>query len=462
VGSLFTSRWSSERRQSSGLGAVTAKMPTSSQVGFRHTTPFGTSPSLDETSLGRATEPSVDPQPAAGQQDQLRRVMNVGSKSKGHSVDMIETAATSDQQRNDAASERPATTVKDTGPSATSVQSVTTGISGFIARVLEQLSLSSWLPAIVFVGNAALLFALHGKKSIDIVGAVRDLIQLNWGILIVLLFALVITAVITQAFEFETIRLMEGYVDTRSNALVRPVLHRIRRHQTKRAQLEASITRARRTAIANARRRAMGDDLATEEDLRNLEVYEYLIFNKDIPEQLMPYVADANDFEWKERADAADLYVLDAMEARFNSYPAAHRVLPTRLGNVLRAAEDTVPLDADEDLEGFILRHNDLLPSTIRSEHAEYRSRLEMYCGLALILVALTGLAGGTLWGYTDEWGWRVVIPAVFLALTWVSYQAAVASASGYGQALKEASGWVEQHVELSGGNATRDVGERN
>lgn len=375
---------------------------------------------------------------------------------------MAQTAATTDQRKNDAASDPPAATSKEPGPSAQSVQSVTTGISGFIARVLEQLSLSSWLPAIVFVGNAALLFALHGKKNLDIVGAVKDLIELNWGILVVLLFALVITAVITQAFEFETIRLMEGYVDTRSGALVRPVLHRIRRHQTKRAQLEASIARARQTAIANAHRRAMDDELATEEDLRSLEIYEYLIFNRSIPDQLMPYVAAASDFQWTERADAVDLYVLDALEARFNSYPAAHRVLPTRLGNVLRAAEDTVLLVDGEDLEGFILRHNDLLPATIRSEHAEYRSRLEMYCGLALIFVALAGLAGGTLWGYTDEWGWRVLTPAVYLALTWVSYQAAIASASGYGQALREASGWVENRAELGGGNAQGDASERN
>jgi hypothetical protein len=375
---------------------------------------------------------------------------------------MAQTAATTDQQKNDAASDPPATIKNETGPSATPGPSVATGISGFIARVLEQLSLSSWLPATVFVGNAALLLALHGKKSLDVVGAVKNLIALNWGILVVLLFALVITAVITQAFEFETIRLMEGYVNTRSGALLRPVLHRIHRHQTKRAQLETSIVRARRTAIANARRRAMEDEVATEGDLRSLEVYEYLIFNKTIPEQLRPYVAAANEFEWTERADAADLYVLDALEARFSSYPAAHRVLPTRLGNVLRAAEDTVLLDDDEDLEGFILRHNDLLPATIRSEHAEYRSRLEMYCGLALIFVALAGLAGGSLWGYTDEWGWRVLTPAVYMALTWVSYQAAVASASGYGQALREASGWVEKRAELSGGNAQGDANERN
>ena len=78
-------------------------------------------------------------------------------------------------------------------------------------------------------------------------------------------------------------------------------------------------------------------------------------------------------------------------------------MLPTRLGNVIAAAEDQVRLGPEEDLEGFMIRHADILPATIVAEHSAYRKRLEMYCGLMFVLLALALLSVLTFGGSTTR-----------------------------------------------------------
>jgi hypothetical protein len=133
---------------------------------------------------------------------------------------------------------------------------------------------------------------------------------------------------------------------------------------------------------------------------------------------------------------------MDCIDARLNSYPESNRLLPTRLGNVLRAAEDDLPLRDDEDLEGFVIRHHDQLPSSIKDEHKDYRTRLDMYCCLVLVFAALVPLAISLLIGLSPTWGVGL-FAAAYAIMAYVSYEAAIASARGYGQALHEISQYV-------------------
>ena len=92
-----------------------------------------------------------------------------------------------------------------------------------------------------------------------------------------------------------------------------------------------------------------------------------------------------------------------------------------------------------------MIRHIDELPKTIVGEHSAYRRRLEMYCGLMFVLGSLALLAVACLWGYTTDIGWRVAVPAAYAGAVWICYKAAVASALGFGQALREATGWLQK-----------------
>ena len=74
-----------------------------------------------------------------------------------------------------------------------------------MSRVFEQLNLSSWFPAAVLVGNGAVLLQVQANRSAALGAAVEALTDKPLGVLIVVLFALVIATLMTQAFEFEVI-----------------------------------------------------------------------------------------------------------------------------------------------------------------------------------------------------------------------------------------------------------------
>src|SRR4051812_18768506 len=49
------------------------------------------------------------------------------------------------------------------------------GFSQFVSRVLDQLSLSAWLPAAMLVGSLVVLLQLHSQSDRNLVSAVRNL-----------------------------------------------------------------------------------------------------------------------------------------------------------------------------------------------------------------------------------------------------------------------------------------------
>jgi hypothetical protein len=145
--------------------------------------------------------------------------------------------------------------------------------------------------------------------------------------------------------------------------------------------------------------------------------------------------AEATD--WKRHAPPAELYRIDSMAARIGSYPDKSRLLPTRLGNVLRAAEDQIDLGEYENLEGYVIRYHDQLSPTLQSQHRDYRTRLDMYCSLALIFSMLAAISTVTLYTINPLWGTAVAVVAYAL-MACLSYQAAIASARIYGLILQE------------------------
>ena len=85
------------------------------------------------------------------------------------------------------------------------------GISAFVARVLDQLTLSAWLPGAVLAASVALLFQFRTARSTNLGAAVVALTASPLRVLVIIIPLLVIATIVTQAFSFEAIRTLEGY-----------------------------------------------------------------------------------------------------------------------------------------------------------------------------------------------------------------------------------------------------------
>ena len=116
-------------------------------------------------------------------------------------------------------------------------------LSQFIARVLDQLSLSAWLPsaalvlAMDFIVQLSLVLDAKRTGPIDTIGGVLSRISATGvGGAVLLVVAIAVLTLLTQAFSFEAIRLLEGYWGT-AKAVEWVAKHRVRRHADRRRKL---------------------------------------------------------------------------------------------------------------------------------------------------------------------------------------------------------------------------------
>jgi hypothetical protein len=308
------------------------------------------------------------------------------------------------------------------------------GLSQILGKVLQQLSVSAWVPAAMLIGNVAVLVQLRANRSYNIALAVKDLAAKPLGTLVILAFSLILATVVTQAFEFEVIRFLEGYFDS-ANSLIQAIMAaRIRRHAGKRRRLEAKLAHANRIACRAALSEMLKypafKELPLDHLLREMSTGDEQRANEAVAE-----ASDATD--WQQYTPSAEQYIIDSTAAKFRSYPESNRLLPTRLGNMLRAAEDKVDLGEFDNLEGYVIRHYDEISPALKSQHDDYRTRLDMYCSLTLVFVALAAASVVALYPIDPLWGMAVAI-AVYGLMTYISYQAAIASARAYGLILQE------------------------
>ncbi len=85
------------------------------------------------------------------------------------------------------------------------------GISAFVARVLDQLTLSAWLPAALLTASVGVLLEFRNLRSVDLLSAVTALTADPLRVLVITIPVLILATVVTQAFSFEAIRTLEGY-----------------------------------------------------------------------------------------------------------------------------------------------------------------------------------------------------------------------------------------------------------
>jgi hypothetical protein len=114
-------------------------------------------------------------------------------------------------------------------------------------------------------------------------------------------------------------------------------------------------------------------------------------------------------------------------------YPTRDRVLPTKLGNVLRAAEDRSGRGYGMDAVILWPRLYPLLPKPVTDLLADQRDQLDIAARFCVVFMIAGVIAGVAL--IAQGWWWLVPIACVLLA--WLAYRSAVAAAIAYGDGIQ-------------------------
>jgi hypothetical protein len=306
------------------------------------------------------------------------------------------------------------------------------GLSAFIARILDQLSLSAWLPAAFLSACVALLLQFRSDKSVDLLKAVQALTADPVRVLVLIVPVLVLATVVTQAFSFEAIRTLEGY--WRGLASVARTLM-IKRHVHRARTLTKRRQRACEIAYYTAEPRILRDNIS----LPVVHAMKAQALELDDPPPLTDEERrELDKRNWENWCPAWHIAKIEHLRDAEEDYPLeTHRILPTRLGNLIRATEDQLQ-NTEGDVQGFALRRYAGAPRLVQVEHDRFRSRLEMYCTLVFVSASLLILTPLVLFRSGIEIAAIVIISACFGALSEASYLAAIASARGYCSALRE------------------------
>jgi hypothetical protein len=203
------------------------------------------------------------------------------------------------------------------------------------------------------------------------------------GFEIAMLFlGLVIVVLIIQPFQLALIRLLEGYWGS---------------------------GRIGRALAAKGRER--------QAQLRSRLVEKQTVQSPDpLPESLRSEMADA----------AGRLLRL---------YPPGHMLMPTALGNVLRAAEDRAGRKYGLDAVVLWPRLYPLLPGGIRATVNDGRDQLD----LAGSFCVASAIAAVVSFGLLVTHGVWVLVAVAAVLVSYVSYRGAVAAAVGYGESFEAA-----------------------
>lgn len=298
------------------------------------------------------------------------------------------------------------------------------GLSAFVAKVLDQLSLSAWLPGALFAVSVTVLanFADHG--DVDLPRVISD-VSGNWvTVLVWAVPVLVISVLVIQASSFAAIQFLEGYGAARGpGRWIRSGL----------IQWQTSVLNRLERRMRKAKRRAFDGsvDKWADQPTEVVMALRATAYGLDVPSLSEAHKDAYDNLDWRSECAAWRLARIAEMEDRCKECPARHRVLPTRLGNVLRATEDELD-NAGEDVSDFALRRRALVPARVQLQHDQFRSRLDLYATLTVVNALLVVLSVVLLrWGDV-EWQRIAIVAVGFVAFTDISYRASVASARGY------------------------------
>jgi hypothetical protein len=125
----------------------------------------------------------------------------------------------------------------------------------------------------------------------------------------------------------------------------------------------------------------------------------------------------------------------EAAARRLRRYPPPTAMLPTLLGNTLRAAEFRAGSRYGLDAVVLWPRLYPLLSDRVTAILDDLRDQLDLAARFCAVFIVGTGVSAALL----ARHGWWLTVPAVTLVLAWLSYRGAVAAAIAYGEAIEAA-----------------------
>ncbi len=321
-------------------------------------------------------------------------------------------------------------------------------LSQFVARVLNQLSLSAWLPSAALVLMLDFIVELGAQldaKSQGPAGALGNTFAKMSGIgiggIALLVVAVIVLTMLTQAFSFEAIQFLEGYWGI-SKIAEWFACRRCDKHRRSLDRLDV-----RRKELINiawmgteaklkeeqAERRKRGKPVQLTPNMLSV-LGARILEEEHEPIDLTPEeerVVRPLETGWEYHAPADPLRRRANVDQCLADYPAAHRMLPTRLGNILRAHEDQI---RQVQVRSFVQEVFDELPPALQDEHDEQRTRLDLYCSMVFILAVAGGVAVLRL--AVNHWPFALCSAAITVIGMYVMYGAALATARAYGNLL--------------------------
>lgn len=302
--------------------------------------------------------------------------------------------------------------------------------------VLDQLGATSWLPALTLVGALAVTTELRRGDHSDLPAALAAISRYSPGGFALLAAAVVVTAVLTQAFAFGAMAVVTGRwgSDRVSNRIATiGIAVESRRRNRVLSAIRATERCARAQAVA-----ALADRPPADADAEDVCIDIVELFGDD----------------WDTFARPATLRRLDRLRGVEEGFPDAHRILPTRLGNALRSYGDRVETGAGhdlDDLDAYVLRHRDDLTDSLLARHDRVRARLELYCTLEATFVLIAAVVAGALMPLGGpKVGAGAGLAACSLALAVLCSRAAMANAHDYGRTLLEIDALVRARIDIT------------
>jgi len=318
-------------------------------------------------------------------------------------------------------------------------------ISQLAAKILNQLSLSAWLPSAALVLLVAFILELGAQQAAGqdadavLTHASHAIADAGLGGVVLLTMVIVVATMVTQAFSFEAIRLLEGYWGP-GPRIDKFAAKRCERHSNRRTALETMYREMLDKAWSDVES-ALADERPrfTRPMVRKLQER---VTGLAAVGALKGHQRDrVRQFDWEAHVDGNVLRQVRILELRLADYPRdASRVMPTRLGNVLRRYEVET---GEDDIERLVERVYRFLPFSMQLAHDEQRARLDVYCSMVFVLW-FCALAAAARFGW---WAWPYTLTIVAMALvsSCVAYRAAVSSARYYGALLIGIAEWVSE-----------------
>jgi hypothetical protein len=121
--------------------------------------------------------------------------------------------------------------------------------------------------------------------------------------------------------------------------------------------------------------------------------------------------------------------------AKLRAYPPEPAILPTMLGNILRSAEDRAGRRYGLDAVIAWPRLYPLLSDKVTGVVNDLRDQLDLVARFCVVFAIAAAVSAG----FLATHGWWLAVALAPLAGSWLSYQAALAAAAAYGQAMETA-----------------------